>query len=1005
MSDADVSLRLTGKADPSVAAAFDASKQEVADLAAATRAAAKQEAADLALVKAQYGQLGEAINASAVEGKAAEEAVAAFGVSATQGLEAATNGAEAADKALAALDAKLVSLGEGGVDTSAAVGRLRVLQDEFEKTFESASAVTRAEKAVDQFFKSAATGSRGAVRDLAKAEKALKDLEEETRRLRSSGKDVAAYEDRIVALRKKIADGTVQVGKFAAANRDAADAAKAASRGAGEFEGTLTSLEDIVNAINPELGNTVVKLLAVQAAFSIVTGTAKEIGDALHDTALALGASERTAKELANAFELNPLKRFSEQLRQGREDIREYFADLEDGFERRALSAFVGFGREAARAGKEFAESIEGQKGAVLQRTEAILAGVQAIRKDGIVTRETAAAVVAAIDEQEAALRRLGKASPELARVRQEMERLASNKTAADLEYTAQRIAELADRFSAIGIGSEGAIGTAVSQLQRFIKETEAAGGATSQQAAVIVTQARAIAEAIKAIPGLAEKAGVNKILFDLDLAAHAYARLAIDAKTAFGVIGAATVEELTRSVDIVNKFVAEVEVAGKATPAQALLIIHAIDGIRENVATLPDSQRQATAKVVASLEVMEAKYRSAGEVALLAFGVQTPDALRRSAESVVALAAAFGPLGTVTKEEAEKVAGEAGKILGEIGLLPPAQRAAVKDIEGSLVDLVVKYGTAAAKQKDYALDVQQYEAGLIEKRKAAAASLAATLASGLSALIQQLREAEAATKGLGEGGDTSVLKKELADLQELQDKGPITQEQQARINELTDALLEAGDGAARFASGLDGAAASGGRVVATSQQVDGVLRTVLGTINDNAEGWRGLSLATRQAIEVQIGQLQAAGNQGFATADVLTSSLGSVRDALQGAGFDVSGLNAALGGLQDGTVDLNRSFGLLDNSVSKGEQAYRDFAAKAVEGTAKTKVGTDEMKKSTDAAKDAVHELGTTTAEAAKIMTKSVVDVNAGLGEMETRLRRIGPLIEKVLAGEAVTL
>jgi hypothetical protein len=451
---------------------------------------------------------------------------------------------------------------------------------------------------------------------------------------------------------------------------------------------------------------------------------------------------------------------------------------------------------------------------------------------------------------------------------------------------------------------------------------------------------------------------------------------------------GVRTQNDFFESAKKIRDFNLEAQISGEVTPAAALKIIAAVDEIRAAQKLLPEDQRIATAGVLASLEEMQEGYRETASVALAAFGVQTPDAVRRSAEAVSALAAAYGPLGEINKEQAEKIKAEALKILESIALLPKAQQAAVADVTGSLVKLVTEYGTAAAKQREFALDVEAFEKESLERRKAAIASFSETLGSGLSALIQQLRDVDAASKGVG-STDTSALRDELSGLEKAADQGPISQDQQNRINEIRDALIEAGDGAARFAGGLEDAADEGGRVVATSAQVDAVLREVIGSLQGNAEGWRELGIEQRVALETLLGNLQQAGVEGGATAEVLESSLAGVRNVLQGAGLDTATLDQALGDLSSGTVNLGRAFSDLDNKISANEKAFNDFTGKAVDGSKKTTLGVNDIQKSAKGAAEKIHELGTTTKQAGDIMLAALQPAAETLDSIAAKIQK----------------
>lgn len=174
----------------------------------------------------------------------------------------------------------------------------------------------------------------------------------------------------------------------------------------------------------------------------------------------------------------------------------------------------------------------------------------------------------------------------------------------------------------------------------------------------------------------------------------------------------------------------------------------------------------------------------------LAAFGVQTPEAIRASVESLRGLIEVFGGLGKATHEQAEQVAGEADRILKAIALLPAGQREALVDVTASL------HATSDAYRK-HAEDVAAFAASgtaAIEeatearlaayaKERAALENLSETAKSAQDSLLDALKAKD------GKGGPAASPDDARSELRELKTKPLQTDEDLARIEELQEQL------------------------------------------------------------------------------------------------------------------------------------------------------------------------------------------------------------------------
>lgn len=119
------------------------------------------------------------------------------------------------------------------------------------------------------------------------------------------------------------------------------------------------------------------------------------------------------------------------------------------------------------------------------------------------------------------------------------------------------------------------------------------------------------------------------------------------------------------------------------------------LEDFRARVATF---RKNVVAELDGMPEYAQAKMRQLLE----AFGVHTPVEIAKAVKALKDFEVALGPLGSVTKEQADKVVAEARKILAEIALLPKGQRDAEAAITRSLQSTVASYGKFTSEYAKY---------------------------------------------------------------------------------------------------------------------------------------------------------------------------------------------------------------------------------------------------------------------------------------------------------------
>jgi Mg2+ and Co2+ transporter CorA len=733
------------------------------------------------------------------------------------------------------------------------------------KAYGQATAAADAAGAASVAASKKATGSwRGFEVAAANAAGAVNRLEKEIEDLRAAGGNVTVLENRLEGLRAEAQRNSKAFGEFRKNLRDVQDETKIAQRNAGEYEGTLTSLEDVVNSVNPALGNQVVKLLAVQSAMFIVQNIGRDMAAGMRDIAVAIGvsdeAADKFAKNLEAKFSANPFKVFASYLSEAQDKQAAFFENLSermaaqvDETERAsgALAQYAlnlrnvlsGQGYDVAAASLEQLLVMEGEfRKRIAERGPAIEKLATQIRGDQKALQDDTAVTVGA-------LAKLGDA---------ELQNAEKAKKSAEV------VRELVQRYKEAGIEVPGVLEDWNTRLQALVQSHE--------NLATIL----------------------DKVL------------------SAVGVRGPAAID---KQIDALREYAGEVERSGNVTTDQAALILNSIEQIRRAIELLPEGQRQAAQGMLDALEDLEERYRGIAKVALATFGIQTPEAIGRSIEKVEGLISAFGPLGRVTAEQAAVVVAELQKILDAISVLPTEQRAAMADQEAAIRALADQYGEIAVRRKQYAEDIIASEEKQLAREKEILAERQELL-STFASVFDQLQAKLASRSDVAPGVDADV-EKLRAELKQLQDIPLKSGEQVAQIAALEDELKKAAGTTLGFADAQKAA-------TLTSQEVDDALAGLIDSIKGVEGGFANLPLAARYAVENMVGRLQQAAQEGTATKDVLNDAFVTVGRIIDEAGGSMGDLGTAINRANEDTLNLRREFGELEMGIAKAETAAK---------------------------------------------------------------------------------
>ncbi len=392
---------------------------------------------------------------------------------------------------------------------------------------------------------------------------------------------------------------------------------------------------------------------------------------------------------------------------------------------------------------------------------------------------------------------------------------------------------------------------------------------------------------------------------------------------------------------------------------------------------------------------------------ALLAvFGVQTPEAIRKSVESLRGLIEVFGGLGKVTHEQAAQVAAEADRILKAIALLPASQREALADTVASL------HATSDAYRK-HAEDVTAFAASgtkaieeataarlaAWEKEKEALAGLSEEAGSTRAALLKSLDTKKP------EAGDDRRATDPRGELAELKLKPIQTEEDLARIEELQDQLggLRQKQEEARAGSEQVEAA------IARFRQELEATGTALSTLDQ--EGISVLLSRLQQTAE-ESGVTASQISEAFAGVDTvvakakeraaeLNSSAVAAQEVARGAAAQAQALGQ---GAQDivGSVDtagqtlianletaVQAGNTLIERTVDTGKRAAADVVAVVEDGQVK-------ILQAGSATAEFLEKYG----EGAEVIAATIGDANKSTGELAAGTEKAGAAVKNLVLG-----
>lgn len=379
---------------------------------------------------------------------------------------------------------------------------------------QASAAADAAGEAVARAGKQAETGGNRYERAAAQAAVAINKLEKEIEELRAAGGDVKALEGRLDSLRASAQKNSETFGVFRSKLRDVQDETKIATRAAGEYEGTLSSLEDVVNSVNPALGNQVVKLLAVQSALFIVQQIGRDAAAGMKDLALAFGVSEEAAQKFADGiearFSLNPIESFMAGFKDASDQqvgfydkligkIDELQAAASDpeleanlrkvldasgietaglsldelvlAYERaiKAGSTFAQGMQDEERQAEALAESIRGNTKSLDERERVLVRTIELLRSQGDLTEKQAAGAAEALSKEIDTLERFGRVvADEVKAARDEFQALADTTKRIDLSRAVEQAEALGDGLLASGEVSKKAAAEFAASVEKI---------------------------------------------------------------------------------------------------------------------------------------------------------------------------------------------------------------------------------------------------------------------------------------------------------------------------------------------------------------------------------------------------------------------------------------------------------------------------------------------------------------------------------------------------------
>jgi hypothetical protein len=382
---------------------------------------------------------------------------------------------------------------------------------------------------------------------------------------------------------------------------------------------------------------------------------------------------------------------------------------------------------------------------------------------------------------------------------------------------------------------------------------------------------------------------------------------------------GISTPDAVRKSVESLRTLVSAFGGLGRVSGAEGEKVAKEVQKIRDQINLLPADQQAAVKDLVRQLDQWDEALAKSAATVLKTFGVQTPEAIHRSADELRGLVSAYGALGTVSKEQADKVVSESKRVLGEIALLPAAQRAALADQTASIRTIETVYASWALKAKAVAVDLVESFHKIYDALK--------QITDLVDTANQKVRDAKTAALG-GAGQSVEALQKQVADLQS---KPTLSADEGQQLQTLNDQLLAARQRVADLKYGVDQFKVSQDKVVVSTQDVTTRVRSFTDFIHQNKDAWAALTEVQRTNVENALSGLQDAADQGGATQQQILEAGSLIAKSFANTAIDTSHLTESLREAGGVSFDVKRQL----EDLAQGQKPLADgFAAVADQAT-----------------------------------------------------------------------
>ena len=875
---------------------------------------------ELSSAGAAGARLGEEVGASA-------EKISEAGNTAAAALAKVTEAASAAGPAATSAGEEVVSASEriakAAADEAEALGLSGTAARAALEQVESASA--RIERAISG-------GGRGLSRSLQVATVAATELEAEITRLGGEGKDVSALEARLASLRAEIQAGATKAGQLAATHREVTEAVHAAQRAAGEYEGTLGNLREVVATVSPGLGKVVGNVLALHAGSFILIAVAKQLVEVLQEV------GKKGAKELENHLDELDRKMRIQSGEAGqyatnlREILRKQGYDVAGDGITQLIAKMDDYEERLRKSRIEVQKLADGVAGNAVDlgvTTKRVLGEIVEVEKRATeATALDARRVFATLSEE---ISKLGaSAPPVLIKVNTALAEVVAKggdyrKVALEAVYDLKLEIQ---QYELLGKTAPASLTLALSALKALAIE----GRISSEVARNLLADVQKQIDAYERL-GKEAPAALLKARDALQSLARTSADVLAEHEKLITAMGVQTPDALAKSIRALLDFQREIERSGSVTTEQAQLMLRKIEELRKAIALLPEDQRKGLEGYLKELDQLEAKLRETGDVARETFGIKTPEEIQKSVESLKGLITALGPIGSLTKEQAEKVSGAARQILDQFALVTPAEREANAEVIAWAKSVEGGYARASLGAKSFATNTVEALKKADEQLKA----LKRDVESVGDSLLAAVRKAQGDKKSAADQ-NIGDLKKKVSDLE---DKTLLTVDEENQLADLKQKLNDAESAA----HGLGG---GNKEVSASADEVNASIGRIIQSLGQNKDAWNSLDESQRQAIQNYLEGLQQSAETGNATQSQIQNVMKAVTEQLNLSGVSVSGLTDGFNQAAGAGLNISKAFeGIgrtLPNVTKAGDDMTSALSPAKLDGTSKAvdKLGTD---------------------------------------------------------------